>query len=100
MNTKIRSRTYIALLNEIYNETSQHLAFVSRKEYAEKDSTIPLELSYRDVNMFKNNVGLRKRLDDFTSNCAYFSDWNLQTSGVIPHLCETFFVRQLGALST
>lgn len=107
MNTKIRSRTYIALLNEIYNETSQHLAFVSRKEYAEKDSTIPLELSYRDVNtvkhailMFKNNVGLRKRLDDLTSNCAYFSDWNLQTSGVIPHLCETFFVRQLGALNT
>jgi hypothetical protein len=112
MNTKARSRSHIALLDEIYNETSQRLAFVSWKDYAKKDSTISIKLNYRDVDtvkhailmcknlMCKNNVILCKRLGDLASNCAYFPDWNLRSSDVIPRLCETLFVRKLEVLST
>ena len=67
MNTKIESRTYIALLNEIYNETSQHLAFVSRKNMQKRLNNTSW-WKHRDVNtvkhailLFKNNVGLHKR---------------------------------------
>ena len=111
MNAKARSRSHIALLDEIYNETSQRLAFVSWKDYAKKDSTISIKLNYRDIDtvkhailmcrnfMCENNV-IMKRLDYLAFNCAYFPDCNLRSSDVVPHFCETPFVRKLEVLST